>query len=97
MAKDALGGHLWCMENDQDEIPIPTRFQDVALENNERAVLVEVYMPVVRLSQENKAVNRTVTLPAWLNAAALANKVNFSQLLQAALIEKLGIRNQQKP
>lgn len=97
LAKDALGGHLWCMENDQDEIPIPTRFQDVALENNERAVLVEVYMPVVRLSQENKAVNRTVTLPAWLNAAALANKVNFSQLLQAALIEKLGICNQQKP
>ncbi len=95
MAKDALGGHLWCMENDQGKIPIPTRFQDVALENNERAVLVEVYMPVVRLSQENKAVNRTVTLPAWLNAAALANKVNFSQLLQAALIEKLGIQKHQ--
>jgi len=91
MAKDALGGHLWCLEKDGDEIPIPSRLCDVKLEANERAALIEVYMPSIRLSQENRSVNRTVTLPAWLNAAATERGVNFSQALQSTLMNELGI------
>ena len=91
MAQDALGGHLWCLEKDCDEIPSSSRLCDVALEDNERAALVDVYMPAVRLSQENRSVNRTVTLPAWLNAAALKKGINFSQALQATLMNELGI------
>lgn len=49
MAKDALGGHLWCLEKDDDDIPTPTRLDDMGLEPNERAVLIDVYMPVVIL------------------------------------------------
>ena len=55
MAKDALGGHLWCLEKDGDEIPTPSRLCDVKLEVNERAALIEVYMPSIRLSQENRS------------------------------------------
>lgn len=84
-AKEAMGGHLWCMEQDNDPIPRPTPFADVRFGADERAVLVEVYMPAIRLSQTNKAVNRTVTLPAWLNALAVEKGVNFSQVLQDAL------------
>ena len=91
MAKDALGGHLWCLEKDGDEIPAPTRLCDVKLERGERAALIDVYMPTVRLSQETRAVNRTVTLPAWMNAAALEKGVNFSQALQSALMKELGV------
>ena len=92
MAKDALGGHLWCLEKDGDEIPLPTRLCDVKLEENESAALIEVYMPSVRLSQETRSVNRTVTLPAWLNAAAIERGVNFSQALQYTLMNELGIK-----
>ncbi|MCL2151451.1 MAG: type II toxin-antitoxin system HicB family antitoxin [Oscillospiraceae bacterium] len=91
MAKDALGGHLWCLEKDGDEIPIPSRLCDIQMEENERAALIEVYMPSVRLSQETRSVNRTVTLPAWLNAAAIERGVNFSQALQSTLMNELGI------
>jgi len=91
MAKDALGGHLWCLEKDGDEIPSPTRLCDVKIASNERAALVNVYMPAVRLSQENRSVNRTVTLPAWLNAAALEKGINFSQALQSTLMRELGV------
>ena len=91
MAKDALGGHLWCLEKDGDEIPAPTRLCDLKLDENEQAALIDVYMPAVRLSQENRSVNRTVTLPAWLNAAALEKGINFSQALQATLMNELGI------
>ena len=59
------------------------------LAGNERAVLVDVYMPSVRLARVNRSVNRTVTLPAWLNAAALERNVNFSQVLQDALRAQL--------
>ena len=59
------------------------------LEDNERAVLVDVYMPSVRNANVNKSVNRTVTLPAWLNAAALERNINFSQVLQEALRQQI--------
>ena len=91
MAKDALGGHLWCLEKDNDDIPPPSKLCDIKLEKNERVALIEVYMPAVRLSQKNKSINRTVTLPAWLNAAALEKGINFSQALQSTLINQLGI------
>lgn len=45
--------------------------------------------PPVRLARVNRSVNRTVTLPAWLNAAALERNVNFSQVLQDALRTQL--------
>ena len=85
MAKEALGIHLWGMENDGDELPVPSPIRDIELEAGEIVALVEVYMPSVRLSQENRSVNRTVTLPAWLNAQAMERGVNFSQVLQDAL------------
>jgi predicted RNase H-like HicB family nuclease len=91
MAKDALGGHLWCLEKDGDDIPVPTRLCDVKPGSNEQVALVDIYMPAVRLSQETRSVNRTVTLPAWLNAAALEKGINFSQALQSMLMNELGI------
>lgn len=60
-----------------------------ATQKNERAVLVDVYMPSVRQAHINRSVNRTVTLPAWLNAAALERNINFSQVLQDALKSQL--------
>ena len=92
MAKEALGGHLWCLEKDNEVIPLPSSLCDIKLDANERAALIDVYMPAVRLSQENKSITRTVTLPAWLNAAALEKGINFSQALQSTLVNELGIR-----
>lgn len=89
MARDALGGFMWCLEDDGDDIPKATPLAEVKVEDNERAVLVEVFMPAIRLAQQNRSVNRTVTLPAWMNAAAMDKGVNFSQVLQAALVEQL--------
>lgn len=84
-ARELLGCVLAGMEEDGEEIPAPTPLQDVAVGVNERTVLIDVYMPAVRQAHNNKSVNRTVTLPAWLNAAALERGLNFSQVLQDAL------------
>lgn len=88
-ARELLGCVMNGLEEDGEEIPEPTPLSQVKTEENERAVLVDVYMPSVRMAQMNKSVNRTVTLPAWLNAAALERNINFSQVLQEALKTQL--------
>lgn len=90
-ARELLGCVMFGREEDGEAIPEPTPLNAVSLETNERAVLVDVYMPAVRMAQNNRSVNRTVTLPAWLNAAALERNINFSQVLQDALKAQMGI------
>lgn len=84
-ARELLGCVLNGLEEDSEDIPAPTPLSKIELPDNKRAVLVDVYMPSVRMAQKNRSVNRTVTLPAWLNAVALEHNVNFSQILQEAL------------
>ncbi|MGM9767938.1 MAG: type II toxin-antitoxin system HicB family antitoxin [Candidatus Cryptobacteroides sp.] len=84
-ARELLGCVLFGMEEDGDTIPEPTPLNKVSLQENERVVLIDVYMPSVRMAQVNRSVSRTVTIPAWLNAAAQERGINFSQVLQDAL------------
>ncbi len=88
-ARELLGCVLYGLEEDGESIPAPTPLSEMKVKENERAVLVDVYMPSIRMAQVNRSVNRTVTLPAWLNAAALEHNVNFSQVLQDALKAQL--------
>lgn len=90
-ARELLGCVLNGLEEDGEEIPAPTPLAEIKPKENERAVLIDVYMPSVRMANENRAVNRTVTLPAWLNAAALERNINFSQVLQEALKSKMNL------
>lgn len=84
-ARELLGCALYGLEEDGETLPVPSPLPMVKTAQNERAVLVDVYMPSVRLAKVNRSVNRTVTLPAWLNAAAMERGINFSQVLQDAL------------
>lgn len=84
-ARELLGCVLYGLEEDEEEIPAPTPLSKIKTESNEYAVLVDVFMPSIRQAHLNRSVNRTVTLPAWLNAAALERNINFSQVLQDAL------------
>ena len=88
-ARELLGCVLNGLEEDGEKIPSPTPLADVKLQQNERAVLIDVYMPSIRMAQINRSVSRTVTLPAWLNALALEHNINFSQVLQDALKTQL--------
>ncbi len=90
-ARELLGCVLYGLEEDNEEIPLPTPLSDVETQPNERTILVDVYMPSIRQANINRSVNRTVTLPAWLNAAALEKNINFSQVLQDALKLQLHI------
>ena len=88
-ARELLGCVLFGMEEDNEIITEPTSLANINTEPNERAVLIDVYMPSIRQANVNRSVNRTVTLPAWLNSAALEHNINFSQVLQEALKSQL--------
>ena len=88
-AREALGLHLFGMEQDGEPIPEPTPIQQLAPEDGAVVSMVEVFMPAIRERMNTKVVKKTLTIPAWLNALALENGVNFSQVLQEALKARL--------
>jgi predicted RNase H-like HicB family nuclease len=88
-ARELLGCALYGLEEDKEPIPEPSALNSLQVAGNQRAVLIDVYMPSIRQAQTNRSVNRTVTLPAWLNAVAVEHNVNFSQVLQEALKARL--------
>ena len=47
-ARELLGCTIYGLEEDGEDIPAPTPLSKVALQNNERAVLIDVYMPSIR-------------------------------------------------
>ena len=88
-AKEALGLHIWGLEQDCEPIPEPSSIENIERSENALPFLVEIFMPPVRERINNRSVSRTITLPAWLNAAALEKNINFSKLLQEALLKVL--------
>lgn len=90
-AKEAMGLHLYGMEQDGDPIPEPTLLQGIQLEEGQVPVLIEVYMPPLRERVRNRFVKKTLSIPSWLNEAAMEAGINFSQVLQKALKEELNI------
>jgi predicted RNase H-like HicB family nuclease len=89
-AHDALGSRLYADEEDNTPIPEPSRLIDVATQPSERAVLVEVDMLSVRQEIKPIYVKKTLTIPESLNRRATRRGINFSQVLQEALRDKLG-------
>jgi len=91
-AKEGLSLHLWGMEDDGDPIPDPSPIESIALETGEAIALIDVWMVPIRDEMANRSVNKTLTLPRWLDKAAAAADVNYSQVLQATLKAQLGIQ-----
>lgn len=91
-AKEALGLHIWGMEQDGESIPDPTPFSSISLHKNQLPVLIDVFMPPVRERINSKFVKKTLSLPSWLAAKADEDGVNCSKLFQNALMEYLKIQ-----
>ncbi len=90
-AKEALGLHLWGMEQDREEIPAPTSITNLILPKDAVPVLIDVFMPPIRERINSKFVKKTLSLPAWLAAKADEDGVNCSKLFQNALMDYLGV------
>jgi len=96
MSEEALGLHMYEMEKDGDEIPVPTidpAKLEIEPETNDSYIVspVTVYPDLIKDQLDNRAVRTNTTLPAWLKEMAEDKGLNFSHLLQLSIKEHLGI------
>jgi predicted RNase H-like HicB family nuclease len=91
MARDAINLMGVTFEDEGKPIPEPSDVHSVHLEENQICTLVDCDFNEYRKALDNRAVKKNCTLPSWLNKKAEAAHINFSAVLQEALIEKLGV------
>lgn len=93
MAEDILNLTLWDMEECKDDIPNPSNPKDIKCDEKSFVSLISSDTTAYRKLHDKKAVKKTLSIPAWLNNLALEKNINFSNVLQNALIKELGIEN----
>lgn len=90
MAEDVLALVLYGYEIEGKEIPEPSQRESIKVGQREFVNDIICDTLEYRKMYNNKSVRKNVTLPEWLNEEAEALKINFSQVLQEALLQKLG-------
>lgn len=93
-AQDALGLHLYGMEQDGDAIPAPSATPEVDPETAAGYLVcpVTVFPSLVRDELDNRRVKTNVTIPAWVRELAQEKGLNCSKLLEEAILDTVGIR-----
>ena len=99
MAIDCLAGYLYELQQMGEEFPVSSMqskfdIDEVAAELEiitEEAFINMVGVDVTEYAKVHfeKAVKKTLTIPTWLNNAALEQNINFSQVLQEALKQQI--------
>lgn len=89
--KDALGLYYEDCQSKGTEMPEPKSPEGIELEKGEFAAMVEFDALEYMKRRSNKAVKKTLSIPAWLNTLAEENHINFSSVLQSALKERLNV------
>lgn len=100
MARDAIGLKGIDYEDMQKELPAASDYAEALIKAKSEAdgefdfsdgllTLVDVDFAEYRKSLDNRAIRKNCTIPYWLNAEAEKAGINFSRLLQEALIAKL--------
>ena len=102
MAIDCLAGRLRWLKQDGDPIPEPSPMNSIDLTAVSKELEIEpkeAFVNMISVDVEayakehfDKSVRKTLTIPAWLNTAALEMNLNFSQVLQEALLAKVQAR-----
>ena len=99
MAIDCLAGYLYTTKLDDDKLPEPSKIDDIHPIDIANTIgfggkdsfinLISVDLEDYAKTHFNKSVKKTLTIPEWLNREATKKNINFSKVLQEALIAKL--------
>ena len=88
MAVEALGLALTNRKEEKEEIPVPSEADKILVDDGV-LVIVEFDMREYQRKHNSRAVKKTLSIPEWMNEEAVEMGVNFSQVLQEALMNKL--------
>lgn len=90
LVKDALCGCLCVYEDAGEALPAARLPGEIEVSPPAFCALVEVDTLAYRARTETRSVRKNVSLPAWLSDLADKRRVNCSQVLQQALLERFG-------
>jgi len=105
MAVDCLAGYLYMLKREGKEPSAPSPLEKIDLDpilaelaDDESFSYSEAFVNLVTVDVEEyakrhfeRSVKKTLSIPAWLNEAAIRENINFSSVLQEALKERLHI------
>ena len=90
-AQDAASGWVLDELEDGNAAPSPSDVKKIEVEPDQFANLIMLDMDSYAEKYGAKAIRKNCTIPAWLNTAAELRNINFSQVLQEALVAKLNL------
>ena len=89
-AKDVLSGTLFTMA--KHNIPFQSsENKKINLKDGEFLIYIDVWISPILEKAKNQSIKKTLTIPKWLNDEAEKHSLNFSNILQTALKETLGL------
>lgn len=94
MAIDSASGWLLDTVDNSEPIPQSSHIKNITPDDYKNGFVSLISVDLDEYSKKlgNKAIKKTLTIPAWLNSIAEKENLNFSQVLQNALIKHLGIK-----
>ena len=90
-AQEVLALCLRDIEDKGEKCPIPSKIEDIKLNDGEKLVYIHMWMPYFRHIEKIIYVKKTLTVPKWLDEMAKKKNINFSAVLVKGLKNELGI------
>ncbi len=93
-AKEIITINYTDFEDNQKEIPKPSDMRELkkTLKDNQDVIYVSLWLPYEKSLVKVAYKKKTLSIPTWLDILATQKNLNFSQILQEALKQKLGIK-----
>lgn len=85
-AQETLAGYILTILEDNQQIPEPS---DISYISHDHDSFITLVTCDINQYKDTKAIKKTLTIPAWLNERAVSMGINFSQVLQEALLSKI--------
>ncbi len=85
-AQEALAAYLLTLMEENRDIARPSDLNAINCDTDGFTTLVTCNIDQYK---DAKAIKKTLTIPSWLNDRAVSMGINFSQVLQEALMSKI--------
>lgn len=102
MAIDCLAGYLYSADLENENVPQASSIKDIDLQkvmDELEVVSDDTFVNIITVdvaeyakSHFTTSVRKNLTIPAWLNDVAMKQHINFSQVLQEALLAKVQMK-----
>lgn len=89
LAEECLSGYILTLLEDEQTPAEASNIKNLKVDKNSFSTLVTC--DISQYLNNTKAVKKTLTIPSWLNKMATNKGINFSGILQDALIKELKI------